>query len=105
MRPAIVARAWRGVTPAAKADAYLEYLERTGVRDCRATPGNRGVQVLRRTDGDRAEFLFISLWESMDAIRRFAGPEPERAVYYAEDRDFLLSLEPKVVHYEVLVSS
>jgi len=43
VRPTLIARAWRGVTPAAKADAYLEYLERTGVRDCRATPGNRGV--------------------------------------------------------------
>jgi len=60
------------VTDAARADEYAEYLERTGARECRATPGNRGVYVLRRIKQHRAEFTFISLWESFDAIRRFA---------------------------------
>ena len=48
----MIARVWHGVTPAAKAEAYTEYLERTGARECRATPGSRGVYVLRRTQGD-----------------------------------------------------
>jgi heme-degrading monooxygenase HmoA len=61
------------------------------------------VYALRRVDGDRAHFLLISLWDSMDAIRKFAGPEPEKAVYYPEDKDFLLEFEPNVTHYEVLV--
>ena len=99
----IVARIWHGATPAHRAEDYGAYLERTGVRDCRATPGNRGVQVLRRTIGDQAHFLFISFWDSMDAIRGFAGAEVERARYYPEDRDYLLELEPTVTHYEVLV--
>jgi len=51
----------------------------------------------------RAEFLFVSLWESVDAICKFAGPDIERAVYYPEDKEFLLELEPNVTHYEVLV--
>jgi hypothetical protein len=45
----------------------------------------------------------VSLWESVDAIRKFAGPDIERAVYYPEDKEFLLELEPNVTHYEVLV--
>lgn len=101
----MVARIWRGLTARAKADEYVRYLEVTGVRECRATPGNRGVLVLRRLDGDRAEFLLISFWDSLDAVRAFAGPDVERAVYYPEDPEFLLELEPSVRHYEVLSGS
>lgn len=97
----MIARTWHGVTRAADADAYDAYLHRTGVTECRETPGNLGVYVLRRIDGDRAHFLFVSLWASLDAIRAFAGPETERAVYFPEDRRFLLDLEPQVTHYEV----
>jgi heme-degrading monooxygenase HmoA len=97
----MIARVWKGTTRAERAEEYLEYLKRTGVADCRRTPGNRGVSILRRIVDGRAEFLFTSRWESWDAIRRFAGPEPEKAVYYPEDRDFLLSLAPNVEHYEV----
>lgn len=97
----MIARVWRGVVPAGRGDAYAAYLDRTGVRDCRATPGNRGVLVLRRDEPDSTEFIFISLWESIDAIRAFAGADVERARYYPEDRAFLRSLEPTVRHYEM----
>jgi heme-degrading monooxygenase HmoA len=99
----MIARLWHGITPAAKADAYLEFLHRTGIPDYRATEGNRGVTVLRRIEGDQAHFLLITLWESFDAIRRFVGEDVEKARYYPEDPDFLLELEPTVTHYEVLV--
>jgi heme-degrading monooxygenase HmoA len=94
---------WRGITPAAKAEEYLEYLQRTGVSQCRATPGNRGVRVLRRVTAKGAEFVFVSRWESREAIQAFAGPDPDRAVYYPEDADFLLFMEPHVEHYDLLV--
>ncbi|CAA9588977.1 MAG: hypothetical protein AVDCRST_MAG18-4512 [uncultured Thermomicrobiales bacterium] len=97
----MIARIWRGVTPAHKADDYLTYLGATGLKEYRATPGNRGVQVLRRIRDDEAEFILISLWESLDAIRAFAGDDPECAVYYPEDRDYLLAFEPNVDHFEV----
>lgn len=99
----MIARTWLGITPRQKADDYLAYLNRTGVKSCLGTQGNRGVYVLRRLTEDRAEFLFISLWESFDAIRRFAGPEFDRAVYYPEDREFLLEMAPHVEHFEVVV--
>jgi heme-degrading monooxygenase HmoA len=101
-RGRLVARIWHGVVPAAKGDAYAGYLRRTGVPDCRATPGNRGVDVLRRTVGGETHFLFVSFWESIDAIRGFAGDDVERAHYYPEDRDYLIELEPTVTHYEVI---
>lgn len=98
----MIARLWRGVVPAEKADVYLAYLERTGLADYRATPGNRGVQVLRRIEGDAAEFLLVTWWDSWEAIRRFAGAEPEKARYYPEDAAFLRELEPTVRHFEVV---
>ncbi len=100
----MIARTWHGAVPADKADAYHRYLLRTGVPDLEGTPGNRGVYVLRRTDGGRAHFLMMSLWESLDAIRAFAGDDVERARYYPEDPEFLEELEPSVTHYEVLES-
>ena len=99
----MIARTWRGRTLAAQADDYVAYLEETGVKDLEATPGNKGVFVFRRIEGEVAEFLMMSLWESMEGIREFAGPDPERAVYYPEDKEFLLELEPNVTHYDIVV--
>lgn len=97
----MIARTWHGAVPADKGDAYHAYLLETGVPDYEATPGNRGVTVLRRAEGDVVHFLLITLWESLDAIRAFAGDDVERARYYPEDEAFLLELEPTVTHYEV----
>lgn len=99
----MIARAWRGETLAEEADAYLAYLDETGVGDVAGTEGNRGVLVLRRTRDDTAEFLFVSFWDSMEAIRGFAGSDPELARYYDEDRRYLLEMRPTVDHFEVAV--
>jgi heme-degrading monooxygenase HmoA len=98
----MIARLWRGVTPAGKADAYAEYLSQTGLKDYRATEGNKGVLLLRRADDDQAEFLLFSFWESVEAIQRFAGQDINKAVYYPEDEGYLVSMDPQVVHLEVL---
>ena len=97
----MVARTWRGWTRREDADAYVVYLEQTGMPAYRSTPGNLGALVLRRGEGDTAEFLVVSFWESFEAIRRFAGPDPENAVYYSEDDRYLLGKEPHVTHHEV----
>jgi heme-degrading monooxygenase HmoA len=97
----MVARVWRGWTARADADAYAEYLETTGMRQARATPGNAGAYVFRRYTPERAEFLTVILWESLEAVRRFAGEEIERAVFFPEDERYLVDRELTVVHYEV----
>lgn len=98
----MMARTWRGATRAEDADAYLEYLEKTGFSEYRATPGNRGVLGLRRVTGDRAEFLLVTLWDSEEAIRKFAGEDIDRAVFYPEDDRFLVEREEHVNHFEVV---
>jgi heme-degrading monooxygenase HmoA len=100
----MIGRIWRGTTRAEDADTYLAYVEKTGLKDYRSTPGNRGMMVLRRLEKETAEFLVLSFWEDFDAVRRFAGPQPEKAVYYPEDDRFLLGKEPSVTHYEVAVN-
>lgn len=98
----MIARTWHGRVPAAKADQYHAYLRRTGLPDYAATPGNRGVLVFRRTEGEVTHFVLTTLWDSVDAIRSFAGDDYGKARYYPEDDDFLLEREPFVTHYEVL---
>jgi heme-degrading monooxygenase HmoA len=98
----MIARTWTGATRAADADSYLAYLHATGLAEYQATPGNRGVLALRRIEGDRAEFLLLTLWDSEEAIRRFAGDDIERAVFYPEDERFLVARDDTVRHYEVV---
>jgi heme-degrading monooxygenase HmoA len=99
----MIARIWAGRTRAEHAEEYVEYVKKTGVTQQRATPGNQGSMILSRELGDEVEFMVFSLWESMDAVRAFAGESPEVAVYYPDDETFLLELEPEVRHYQVPV--
>jgi heme-degrading monooxygenase HmoA len=100
----VIARTWRGAVRAGEADAYLEYLEETGLRAYRETPGNRGVLALRRVDGDRCEYLIVSMWDSIDAVKAFAGDDIETAVFYPEDDRFLVDRDLTATHYEVAAS-
>jgi heme-degrading monooxygenase HmoA len=100
----MIARTWHGVTPAAKADDYLRLMLTVAVPDYQAIPGNRGVYVLRRIEGEMAHFLLLTLWDSAEAIRQFAGMEMEVAKYYDFDAAYLLELEPTVTHYDVFAA-
>jgi len=97
----MIARTWRGSTRNEDAAAYATYIARTGLAAYRSTPGNRGAWLLHRADGDRTEFLALSLWESLDAVRSFAGDDVERAVFYPEDDAFLVSRETTADHWQV----
>jgi len=101
----MIARKWHGRVPATKADRYYEYLLRTGLSDYRNTPGNLGVLVERWTEGDVCHYTLTTLWDSVGAIKRFAGEDYEVARYYPEDDDYLLEREPDVRHAEVLMAS
>ena len=102
----MIARVWHGVVPIEKADGYGKYLADSdlGVRDYQRVPGNRGVCLMRRVEGDRVHFLLISMWDSREAVKGYAGPDVERAQYFPYDRECLLEPEPTVAHYEVLVA-
>ena len=98
----MIARIWRGVVRAQDAGAYAAYIRQTGLDGYQQTPGNRGAWLLRRIEGDRAEFITLSFWESRQAIEGFAGQDIERAVYYPEDDKFLVERDLTVRHYEIV---
>lgn len=97
----MIARIWHGTTKVEKADEYLDFLRQTAIPDYQHTEGNREAFVLRRLEGDTAHFLTVSFWDSLEAIKRFAGEDYEQARYYPQDTDFLLEFEPTVKHYEL----
>lgn len=99
----MIARIWQGQTRPGMGKAYYAYLEQTGLKEYKATPGLKDVRVLTREIGDETEYVIITFWENMEAVRRFAGPEPERAVYYPEDDRYFPEEQrtPYVRHYEV----
>ena len=97
----MIMRTWRGVVRRADSDRYADYIRETGFHEYGETPGNRGAWLLRRDEGDRTEIRTLSFWESLDAIRAFAGDDPERAVYYPEDERYLLEHDDVVTHWQL----
>jgi len=102
----MIARIWHGVTMAQKADAFFKFVRKTGEQSYLKSPGNHGVHIFKRDFNDKAEFLLVSFWDSIDSVKRFAGEDYSKAFYpFPKDREFLLELEPEVKHFEVLNKS
>jgi len=95
-----VVRMWRGVIRTEDRDVYVDYIERTGMREYRETPGNLDAWMLTRDLGDGlTEIMTVSRWESLEAIKGFAGEDIHRAVYYPEDDEYLVERDATVRHY------
>jgi heme-degrading monooxygenase HmoA len=76
-------------------------MEETGVAGYVAVPGNCSVTMIRRDVGERTEFLMFTLWDSLDAVKAFAGEDYETAVFYPEDDRFLVERDETSSHWEV----
>ena len=96
----MIARIWSGAVRTPDADDYAGYIQKTGFAEYGRTPGNRGAWLLRREDGGTTEFIALSLWDGLDAIRAFAGEDIEAAVLYPEDAEYLLD-ESSITHHDV----
>jgi len=97
----VIARYWRGRVRSRDVEAYTAYVRRTGIAAHRATPGNIASTMLVKLEDDEAEVVVISVWDSLDAVRRFAGDSVERAVFYPEDQRYLIAADPVARHYDV----
>jgi uncharacterized protein len=97
-----VLRLWKGRATTAKAGEYARHASQTVFPEIQSLPGHRGAYLLRRTVGNGVEFTVLTLWDSMDAVRTFAGPEPERAVVEPAARAALSDFDETVTHYEVV---
>ena len=89
-----IARIWRGRTARARADEYAAYLYEHGIRPLEEKA--LAVQQLREDRVEDSEFVTISYWENVEAMSRFAGPDPRRIHHLERDAEFLLEL-PKSV--------
>lgn len=69
--------------------------------DYASVPGLRRAIFTRRDEGDVSHFLLVTIWESLDAVKAFAGEDPSRAKYYPEDDRFLLEKEPASFNHEI----
>ena len=98
----MIARVWSGAVRSTDADAYESYIRETGFAEYGRTPGNRGAWLLRRDDQGTTEFIALSLWDTRDAIRAFAGEDIEAAVFYPADERYLIDkAATRIAHYEV----
>jgi heme-degrading monooxygenase HmoA len=100
----MVARIWHGRTPADKADEYRQYLYEAGVKKIAAIPGNRGVQMMVSKTADQGEFMVISYWDSIDAIKGYAGEQYTHVHDLPRDQDFLIDKETLVRHFDLDVN-
>ena len=96
----MIARVWTGAVRKKDGAGYAAYLRETGVAAYAQTPGNQGVWMLRRDVDDHTEFVLFTLWESLEAIKAFAGEDYETAVFYPEDERFLVESDLRASHFE-----
>lgn len=97
----MIARTWKGSVPYSKRDAYIRYIEETGLTNYKKVSGNLGVFLFLRDYDEKTEFTTMTLWDSVSSIKQFAGEDYQRAVYYPEDDEFLLDRSEFVDHAEV----
>jgi heme-degrading monooxygenase HmoA len=101
----MIARSWRGAVRTADKEAYAAYIDETGMQAYARTPGNHGAWMLTREVGELTEFVTFSLWDSIDAIRAFAGDDYATAVFYPDDDRYLVERDPTCTHWEVARST
>ena len=101
MRPTI-ARIWRGRTTAARADEYARYLYEYGIKPLEEKA--LGVQMLREDHADETEFVTISYWENVEAMSRFAGPDPRRIHHLERDAEFLIEVPNGVQVLDIIAA-
>ena len=97
-----IARLWRGTTRADAAAAYVEHLQSATFPELQQIPGYRGAWLMRRAVPQGVEFLVVTLWDSLEAIARFAGPEPETAVVPPAACALMVEYDERVQHFELI---
>ena len=101
----MIARHWRGWTELHNADAYETLLKQKVLPDLKTLEGYRGGYVLRNDGAGEVEFVVVNLFESLDAVKRFAGDDYATAVFEPEAKRLLSRIEPRATHYEVRAST
>ena len=102
MDKVMILRMWKAQATMNRADHYVRYATTTMFPKIRVIEGHRGEYLLRRDVDDGVELVVLTLWDSMEAVGRFAGPEPNKAVVEPEARSVLTSFDEHVTHFEIV---
>jgi heme-degrading monooxygenase HmoA len=97
----MIARVWKGWTNTGNADDYEKLLREVVYPGLQEINGYRGGYILRQDGRDETEFVTVNLFESLDAVKAFAGPDYEAPVFEPEARRLLSKVEPNARHYDV----
>src|ERR1700739_351771 len=97
----MIARHWRGWTEVRNADAYADLLKQTGGSGMEQVEGYRGVYILRNDGSSEVEFVVVNLFDSLEAVKRFAGDDYATPVFAPEAKRLLSRIEPRATHYDV----
>ncbi len=97
----MIARLWRGWTSIENADAYEKLLREQVLPGLRQIDGYQGGYILRQEGNDEVEFVVMNFFDSLEAVRAFAGPDYTVPVFEPEARQLLSKVEPRARHYEV----
>jgi heme-degrading monooxygenase HmoA len=98
----MIARHWRGITKREFADAYVEHLHAETFPQLVQLPGFHDASILRRDVEQGVEFLVVTVWKSLDAIRSFAGNDPQSAVVPMKVQQMMIEYDRRARHYEVV---
>ena len=98
----MIARHWRGLAKADRADAYVAHLRQETLPAIRRLPGFKSASILRRNVPGGVEFLIVTTWESLEAIRAFAGANIDAAVVPEAAQEMMLDYDRIVRHYQLV---
>jgi heme-degrading monooxygenase HmoA len=100
----MILRTWHGRTRLVDADAYETFMKERAAPDYRSVDGLNQLFFTRRDEGDISHFLLVTVWDSIEAVKKFAGDNPAVAKYYPEDDEFLLEKEATSLNHRVFHS-
>ena len=97
----MIVRTWHGRTRLADADEYETFMKERAAPDYGSVDGLEQLFFTRRDEGDVSHFLLVTIWHSMEAVKKFAGDDPSIAKYYPEDDKYLLEKELHSLNHQV----
>ena len=98
----MIARHWHGIARRECAEAYVRHLREETFPALALIPGFATASILQRPVAQGIEFLVVTHWQSIEAIKEFAGSNPEAAVVPEIVQQMMVSYDPTVSHYEVV---
>lgn len=97
----MISRHWKGITKPGQADRYIAHLHSETFPTLAAIPGYRSASILTREVREGTEVQVVTLWDSMDAVRTFAGETADVAVVPPVVQEMMADYDRRVVHYDV----